>query len=199
MTDYKIPTAVEAAVVTRLYEHAGRKRWTHLQDADRTRLYQEWTDDPDIGGRLIDFLGQSANVRPWIKDGPMKEYERSRRGLGKYAQYVQQQAATLEEIIERSLGGEWEILPGSKKLKPIRATVRRVGQEIEELHFVTGQTSQFKHLVWPAILDRANGETAPWTICVVDPFLNPLTREQKAEHARLAKFLGVRVVYFDEM
>ncbi|WP_329159976.1 hypothetical protein OHB49_11410 [Streptomyces sp. NBC_01717] len=199
MTDYKIPTEVEAAVLTRVFEQAAEADWLNLQDGDRTRLYQQWTDDPEVGGRLIGFVGLAANVRPWLKDGPMKEYQRARRGVGKYAKYVKRPAATIDEIIAKTLGGEWEIVPRSKRQKPMRAKVRRVGSEDDELHFVAGPDASFKHLVWPATLDRSGGETAPWTICVIDPFLNPLTREDKAQHERLAKFLGVRVIYFNEM
>ncbi|MEV0636971.1 hypothetical protein AB0I77_18825 [Streptomyces sp. NPDC050619] len=199
MTDYKIPSDVEAAVVTRIYEYADEARWTHLQDADRTRLYQEWTDDPEIGGRLIGFVGQTANIRPWLKDCPMKEYGRARRGVGKYAKYVKNRAATLDEMVEKALGVEWEIVPGSKRQKPMRAKVRKIGYEDDERNFVAGAASSLKHLVWPAILDRSSGETSPWMICVVDPFLDPLTLEQKAEHQRIAAFLGVRIIYFNEM
>lgn len=199
MTDYKIPIEVEAAVLTRVFEQAAEADWLNLQDSDRTRLYQQWTDDPEVGGRLIGFVGMAANVRPWLKDGPMKEYQRARRGVGKYAKYVKRPAATIDEIIAKTLGAEWESVPRSKRQKPMRAKVRRVGSEDDELHFVAGPDASFKHLVWPAILDRSGGETAPWTICVIDPFLNPLTREDKAQHERLAKFLGVRVIYFNEM
>lgn len=199
MTDYNIPVQVEAAVLTRVFAQAAEADWLNLQDADRTRLYQEWTDDPEVGGRLVGFVGQAANVRPWLKDGPMKEYQRARRGVGKYAKYVKKPAATIDEIIEKTLGGEWETIPGSKRQKPMRAKVRRMGMEEEELHFVAGPAASFKHLVWPAILDRSNGETAPWTICVIDPFLNPLRREEKVQHQCLATFLGVRVIYFNEM
>lgn len=199
MTDYKIPTEVEAAVLTRVFAQAAEEDWTNLRDADRTRLYQRWTDDPEIGVRLVGFLGMAANVRPWLKDGPMKEYQRARRGEGRYAQYVTRRAATLEEIITKTLGADWEIVPRSKRLKPMRARVRRVGSEDDELHFVAGPKKSFKHLAWPAILDRSGGETAPWMICVIDPFLDPVTREEKARHDRVARFLGVRIVYFNEI
>lgn len=148
---------------------------------------------------MIGHLGSTANIRPWLKDIAMKEYPRALRGETKYAKYVSQPAATLEEIIEKSMGGEWDLVPRSKRQKPMRAKVRRIGAEDDELHFVAGPSGSFKHLVWPAILDRSNGETAPWTICVIEPFSSPVTREDKALHDRLARFLGVRVIYFQEM
>ncbi|MFK4111701.1 hypothetical protein [Streptomyces sp. NPDC002176] len=199
MTDYKIPPTVEKAVVTRIYCQADEARWPHLQDVDRTRLYREWTEDPEIGGRLLDFVGQQANIRPWLKDCPMKEYERARRGEGKYAKYVSRPAATLEQMVAAILGPGWEVIPGTTQQKPMRARIREVGVEDEERHFVAGTAANLKHLVWPAILDRSTGETWPWMICVVDPFRAPVSPEKKEEHRRMAEFLGVRVVYFNEM
>ncbi|MEU9268659.1 hypothetical protein AB0E04_24860 [Streptomyces sp. NPDC048251] len=201
MSNFNIPPAVEEAVVTRIYRQADELRWAHLQDEDRTRLYQKWTEDPEIGGRLVDFVGQMANIRPWLKDCPMKEYARARRGIGKYSKYVSKPAATLEEIIARTLGPEWEVVPGTIQQKPMRALVRESGTEDVERNFATGSVERagFKHLLWPAILDRSKGESAPWTICVVDRFLDPLGPDDKAEHRRVADFLGIDIVYFNEM
>ncbi|MCK9921141.1 hypothetical protein MXD61_04330 [Frankia sp. AgPm24] len=198
MTNYNIPAAVEEAVVTRIYAEAHEAGWPHLQDADRTSMYQKWTDDPEIGLRLLDFVGQAANIRPWLKDCPMKEYERARRGKSKYARYVAQPAATLEQIVEGILGREWEVIPGSMQDKPWRARIRRIETE-EERHFVAGSVASLKHMMWPAIIDRSNGETWPWTICVFDPFQSPVTVEKRADNERLAKFLGVDIVYFKEV
>ncbi|MFE1166179.1 hypothetical protein [Nocardiopsis sp. NPDC058789] len=201
MTDYKIPAAVEEDVVTRIYAQADEARWQHLQDADRTRLYREWTEDSEIGGRLLGFVGQRSNIRPWLKDCPMKEYERARRGEGKYAKYVSRPAATLEEMVKTVVGAEWQVVPGTSRQKPMRARIREVGSEDEERHFVVGQLTpgNLKHLLWPAIIDRSSGPSWPWTICIVDPFRAPVTPEQKDSHRRLADFLGVQIVYFTEM
>ncbi|MFJ3505293.1 hypothetical protein [Streptomyces sp. NPDC090135] len=199
MSKYNIPADVEDAVLRLVYSKAAQADWLALSDDERTRLYQRWTDDPEIGGRLIGHLDSAANVRPWLKDGPMKEYQRALRGGTKYAKYVSKPAATIEEIIEKTLGGEWEVVPRSKRQKPMRAKARKVGSEDEELHFVVGSSSNFKNLLWPAILDRSNGQTAPWTICVIDAFTSPVTREERATHERVARFLGVRVIYFQEM
>ncbi|MEW1701144.1 hypothetical protein [Streptomyces sp. NPDC091278] len=199
MTTYKISPSVEKTVVTRIYDQAAKAHWSHLSDEDRTRLYQQWTEDPEIGGRLLDFVEQVANIRPWLKDCPMKEYERARRGETKYAKYVTRPAATLEEIIAATLGADWEVIPGTVRQKPMRAKVREIGAEEDERHFVAGPAASLKHLVWPAILDRSKGETGPWTICVVDPFRDPVTPEKKEEHRSVTEFLGVRVIYFNEM
>ncbi|MFJ3162697.1 hypothetical protein [Streptomyces kanasensis] len=199
MSKYNIPTEVEEAVLKLVYSQAADADWFAQSDDEHTRLYQRWTDDPKIGGRLVGHLGSAANIRPWLKDIAMKEYPRALRGETKYAKYVSQPAATLEEIIEKSLGGDWELVPRSKRQKPMRAKARKIGAEDDELHFVAGPSGSFKHLLWPAILDRSNGETAPWTICVIEPFSSPVTREAKALHDRVARFLGVRVIYFQEM
>ncbi|SNQ51961.1 conserved hypothetical protein [Frankia canadensis] len=199
MTDYKIPRDLEKDVVTRIYTKADEAQWRHLQDAERTRLYQEWTEDPEIGGRLLGFVGQQSNIRPWLKDCPMKEYERARRGEGKYAKYVMRPAATLEQMVAATAGRGWEIISGTIQQKPMRARIREVGTETEERHFVAGPVANLKHLLWPAILDLSNGGIWPWTICVVDPFRAPVPPERREEHRRVANFLGVQVVYFEEM
>jgi hypothetical protein len=197
VTDYKIPPNVEKLVVTRIYAQADEAQWPHLQDADRTRLYREWTMDPEIGGRLLGFVEQQANIRPWLKDCPMKEYERARRGEGKYAKYVSRPAATLEQMVKATFGTDWEVIPGTIRQKPMRARIREAGTE-EERNFVVGSAAHLKHLAWPALLDRSNGETWPWTICVVNPFRAPVPPEKKEEHRRVAEFLGLRIIYFNE-
>lgn len=198
MTYYKIPPSVEKAVVTKIYTQADDARWQHLQASDRTRLYQDWTEDPEIGGRLLDFVEQRANIRTWLKDCPMKEYERARRGEGKYARYVTRPAATLEQMATTTLGEDWEIVPESTRQKPLRARIRRVGSEDEEQNFVVGKSSDLKHLVWPALFDLAKKGTWHWTICVIDPFRDPVTPERKEEYGQIADFLGIQIVYFSE-
>ncbi|MFD4546309.1 hypothetical protein [Streptomyces sp. NPDC058466] len=199
MSDYNIPPDVEAAVVTQLYAQAAELDWTHLNSTDRTRWYQSWTKDPEIGGRLIGFVGGTENIRPWLKDCPMKEYERARRGEGKYSAFITRHAATLEEVVAKTMGADWEIVEGTRAVKPLRVRIRRTGSEDDERHFVLGEEPQLKHLLWPAVIDRSRGESYPWVVCVVDPFAAPLTVEQKSLHRRLENFLGVRVVYFSEI
>src|ERR1700733_2055700 len=107
MTSYSLPPALEADVVGSLYRQAAELKWTYLTAQDRTRHYQRWTEDPTIGGRLVLFTGKPENVRPWIKDGPMKEYTRATYGVGKYAQYVTQPPTPVGTLVARALGDGW--------------------------------------------------------------------------------------------
>jgi hypothetical protein len=74
-----VPEAIRAEVKTKLVAIADSMDWMRLPPASRTRYYDNWTKDPEIGGRLQRYL-EPSQVRVYIKDALMKEHARERRG-----------------------------------------------------------------------------------------------------------------------
>ncbi|MEV1244502.1 hypothetical protein [Nonomuraea sp. NPDC049750] len=195
MTAYSLPTDLEEDIVRLLYGQAAEVNWTYLPDGERTRLYQQWTADPEIGGRLLPFVGTSENVRPWIKDGPMKEYTRATYGVGKYAPLVAKPTTSVEMLVEKALGAGWSVDLESLDIKPLKVVIRREDDEEVEQRFTWGPVRDFKHLAWAAITAQADGDPLPWVICAVDSFVRRVTSAQKATHERIAQRLSLTVAH----
>ena len=105
------PREVETKVVTKLYEDAKRMDWAYLPAQLHSVQYAKWVDDPEVGGRLREFLSPS-DARVWIKDGPMKEWSRAVSGFGKYAALVQDAEDLPLKLVPKALGADWEADPG---------------------------------------------------------------------------------------
>ncbi|KUN80359.1 hypothetical protein AQJ66_26860 [Streptomyces bungoensis] len=194
MTAYDLPADLEATVVGLLYQRAAELDWLHLTDIERTNYYASWTEDPQIGGKLLLFIKKPDAVRVWMKNGPMKEYSRALNGVGKYAQFVDQRRTDVQTLITKALGPEWLVVPDTQKIKPLRLTVRRNDNEDDERRFCWGPSRDLKHLVWRAISDQVEGDTTPWVICVVSPFTRPAANSERAQHQRLATRLGLEII-----
>lgn len=194
MSTYDLPPELEESVVRLLYQRAAELGWAHLTDSERTNQYQYWTDDPEIGGKLVLFIKKPEAVRVWMKDGPMKEYARAVNGIGKYSKFIDDDQIELRALIAKALGPGWLEVPGTQKIKPLRVTVCRKDDEGEERRFCWGPSRDLKHLVWRAIADQAEGDSVPWILCVVSPFTRPATKSELAEHKRLATRLGLEIV-----
>ncbi|WP_424211998.1 hypothetical protein ACN20G_07795 [Streptomyces sp. BI20] len=195
MSTYALPPDLEEEIVRRLYGRAAELRWTYLPDSERTKRYQMWTADPEIGGKLIPFIGKPENVRPWIKDGPMKEYVRATYGVGKWASCVIEPATPVETLVTRALGPGWHVDLETLEIKPLRVTIRRDDDEEVEQRFAWAPIKDFKHLAWAAISAQAEGDTHPWAICAVDSFVRPVTSKQKATHEKIARRLGLTLAH----
>jgi hypothetical protein len=193
MSAYSLPRDLEEDVVRLMYQRAEEVNWPYLTDSERTEFYRLWTEDPAVGGRLLPFMGKPENVRPWMKDVPMKEYARAANGVGKYAPLVARPAAPVDVLVHKALGSGWTADPASLRIKPLRVTIHRDDDEEEERHFVWGPARDFKHLSWAAIAAQADGDARPWVVCVVDSFVRPVSSSQKATHQRLALRLGLEI------
>ncbi|MEU5356047.1 hypothetical protein CWI85_34970 [Streptomyces albidoflavus] len=191
MTKYAIPSDLEEEVVRLLYRRAADLNWTYLTDTERTRHYQTWTSDPEVGGRLLPFIGKPENVRPWLKDRPMKEYIRATYGVGKWAPLVVKPATPVSALVDRALGSGWNVDIETLDIKPLCVTIRHEDDEEMERRFAWGPMRDFKHLAWAAIVAQAGGDALPWVICTVDSFVRKITPEQRATNERIAKRLGL--------
>lgn len=179
----RIPREVEAKVVTKLYEDANRLDWAHLTPQQHSTQYAKWVEDPDVGGRLREFLS-TGDARVWIKDGPMKEWSRAVSGVGKYANHVRDAQDVPARLVNRALGAEWQAEPATIQVKPLRVVARR-GED--EAVLTWAQARDLKHLVWAALTASAEGDTRQWVLCVIETFTKPTPANEKEAHHRLAK------------
>lgn len=72
-----VPEATRAAMRAKLWRQANELGWVTLSPADKSRQYEAWTRDPEIGLRLVRYVG-AEQVRVYIKDTLLKDYTRTR-------------------------------------------------------------------------------------------------------------------------
>jgi hypothetical protein len=145
--DRLLPEEQLASVVRTLYAEADDLRWDTLSLPDRSRTYAAWVEDPKVGGILTRYMTPEA-ARSWIKDGPMKEYSRARRGAGRYARFGRVAGTTAIDIVRKILGADAEIVSGSEGDKPFHC---RVEQRDHELFLVWGEARNYRNLLWAAL------------------------------------------------
>jgi len=74
----KIPEALRNELREKLWALADDLGWQALSWVEKSPLYEAWTKDPEIGGRLSRYIDQ-RRVRVYIKDTIMKGYVHSRQ------------------------------------------------------------------------------------------------------------------------
>lgn len=198
MSGYSLPRDLESDIVGLLYKQAADLNWTNLPDAERTKMYRRWTENPDIGGRLELFIGRPESVRTWIKDGPMKEYTRATYGVGKFASCISRPSTSIDTLVAKALGNTWIPDPETLQIKPLSVHIRHMKDEDREQCFAWGPVRDFKHLVWAAISAQANGDPLPWVICVIDSFVRPVTSKQKSFHERIGHRLDLTIKHITD-
>lgn len=73
----KIPNGFLAKFRSELWARADAANWIRLSDAEKAYYYEEWQNDPDIGG-VLGAYADIRNVRVYIKDTIMKPYAREK-------------------------------------------------------------------------------------------------------------------------
>lgn len=178
-------------VVTRLYDDAKTLSWATLTPQQHSSHYTKWVDNPEVGGRLREYLSAS-DARVWIKDGPMKEWSRSLSGVGKYASLVDGANDIPARLAQKALGKDWKVDSDTLRVKPLRVTVRN---EEDETILAWAPATGLKHLVWAALTASAQGDSREWVLCVVETFIKPTPANEKEAHQRLAKRCALRLVH----
>ena len=69
---------IKKSVTHRVHRMADEVDWSHLTIPERSKLYEFWTADPQVGGLLNEVM-DPERVRVYLKDTIMKNYARSRR------------------------------------------------------------------------------------------------------------------------
>jgi hypothetical protein len=73
----RLPDDVRDRLRERIWSAADELGWSALNDTERSRRYEQWTRDPEIGGTLAHYM-DPRKVRVYIKDSLLKPYERAR-------------------------------------------------------------------------------------------------------------------------
>ncbi len=68
-----IPGEVRLRLRAALWQAADEMGWLGLKSSDRTKHYERWTRDPDVGGVLAHYMNQ-GKIRVYIKDSLLKGY-----------------------------------------------------------------------------------------------------------------------------
>ena len=187
----RIPATVERTVVAKLYSQAESLEWSDLTPKKRSAQYDKWLEDPEIGGKLVQYLTPAA-ARVWVKDGPMKEWTRARNGVGKYASFVSGSSSVLQKIVRKALGEDWDIRPETLKVKPLRAVASCGGNEAV---ITWAPPNGLKHMIWAALAASASGDSRDWTVCVTETLTNPTPENERQWHRRLADRAGLKLVH----
>jgi len=72
-----LPDDVRESLRRVLWAKAEALGWVDLSAADKTRQYEYWTQDPNIGGILARYM-DPPRVRVYLKDAIFKPYSRAR-------------------------------------------------------------------------------------------------------------------------
>ncbi|MFD2398994.1 hypothetical protein ACFSVJ_22495 [Prauserella oleivorans] len=121
-----LPKDVRDRVIRRIYADMRAIDWDELSPRERTRQYDLWVNDPEIGGVIANF---NDDPRHWIKDGPVKEWPRAKIGHGSHARLLGEdhdpaaERRRLAEKIVRLTLPEWVPDPDSITEKPMRMVV----------------------------------------------------------------------------
>ena len=70
-----VPDAVRERLKALVWSRADAIGWMDLSPTDKTTYYENWTNDPDIGGVLTRCIDK-AQVRVYLKDSLLKDYVR---------------------------------------------------------------------------------------------------------------------------
>lgn len=184
----RLPSKVRTEISRIILQRAVEIHWDDLLFSDRSRKYEEWMSDPEIGGRILKYMAREK-ARVWIKDGPMKEYARAKRGLGPYAILLDAAMNYEGAITTKVYGNKWKVVPDSIKTKPATFSVTD-GDSIQVVFW--GTTKELKHLIW-AWLNCSCGTDC--RIVILSTSMNPVTADMQIKYARIAQKLGTIFTY----
>lgn len=189
-----VPEEQLAAVVTALYADADSAGWDTLPLADRTRTYSAWVDDPRIGGILTRYMTPEA-ARAWIKDGPMKEYGRARRGAGRYARFGRQGGTTAADVVRFVLRNGATVVQGSYGDKPFHCLATDGRGEINYLAW--GEARNLRNLLWAALRAAVDDGLSAHIVVMEPPGLTT-PGDQVKTHRALAARCGLGMHHMRE-
>jgi hypothetical protein len=74
-----VPDHVREELRRVLWEKADALGWSDLSASDKTRHYEHWTQDVNVGGTLARYM-DPPRVRVYLKDAVFKPYSRAKLG-----------------------------------------------------------------------------------------------------------------------
>ena len=192
--DLLLPAAIRAEVVTALYAEANRLGWATLGPQDKTTAFNRWVEEPRIGGRLAHYMTREQ-ARLWIKDGPMKEYARAMRGLGRFAVFGRQGGTSPVEIVTHALRDGAQI-NGAVGTKPPHCLA--TAADGTSAYVTWGDAGSFKHLLWAA-LRGSTEQSVAGHIVVLEPPGTVTPTATATFHRALTDRCGLNVHYLREI
>ncbi|WP_157474526.1 hypothetical protein [Parafrankia sp. EUN1f] len=183
-----LPDAVRRQLITEIYRRADELDWDGLTQVDRSATYNRWLDDPTIGEVLAQFVPRER-ARLWIKDVPMKNYDRARHGIGPYAQFATRRLPGPDYLVHQEFGPEWSINTKSLREKPSRCLITD-GRTRKLL--IWGNPSNFRALIWAGLNARIDGGPTPVIVVSVRQGQR-LTEGEIARHVLLGGQAGIEV------
>ena len=190
--DPLLPKKQRAVVVTALYKDAALRGWPTLSPQARSQIYLEWVADKRIGGILVRYM-TPERARTWIKDGPMKEYGRARRGTGRFATFGQEGGTAPIDIVRFALGSDATILPDSVGVKPFHCLVERGGNK---LYLTWGEARNLRNLLWAALRAALDGAEAHIVVMEQPDRVTP--SDEARDHNALAARCGISLHHMRE-
>jgi hypothetical protein len=184
----RMPDEKRLQVIVELYRRADQVDWDGLQSAERSTWYTRWLDDAEIGGVLDAYMTRDQ-ARLWIKDTPMKHYNRARSGIGPYKELVSSRLPDAPRLTHLVFGDDWTVLPESIRDKPNRCIISNGQRRVD---IMWGPPRTFQSLVWAA-LNAVVDEADEPAILVVSRQGERLTDGQVARHRKMGELLHVAV------
>jgi hypothetical protein len=180
-----IPEDVRRKVIVELFRRADALDWDGLQPADKSAWYARWLDEPDIGQVLARYMPRDK-ARIWIKDTPMKHYNRARSGIGPYADLVTGRLPDAPTLARLVFGEGWTTISTTLRDKPNRCVISK---DDERVQVIWGGQKNFQSLVWAAINAIVDAGPTP-AILVVTKQGERLSDGQIDRHRKICELVG---------
>lgn len=186
-----LPDVTRDQVCSELGLRMDRVRWEEISASRASALYDEFVDDPKIGGVLKPFLPVDK-IRVWIKDGPAKEYRRALEGVGYMAAHTSRAYPGPDALITAALGDGWGHDPATIEEKPMRCLAHdELGRHVL---VVWGSLGALQGIYWVASTHRATNPDQPVTMVITKPSQAPLSGQEYDLARRLADIIEVDCV-----
>ncbi|QKW33290.1 hypothetical protein HUT06_03975 [Actinomadura sp. NAK00032] len=186
----ELPEEIRAEVIKELYRQAEELDWELLSSTEKKLQYRRWIDDPRIGGALRPFF-DDHRIGTWIKDTPMKEYARAQEGFGAMARYVRSRFPSPEQLIARTLGERWSVVPDSVDDKPMHCLASD-GQT--QRYVCWGRPKTFRDLTWAALNQAVDTGTKPLIVVTLQDGL-VVSDAEKERQTSIAEHCGIDIRY----
>ena len=191
-----LPEEQLESVVRSLYTQADEAGWDTLGPRDRSRMYTQWVETNDPVGKVLTQYMTPEAARSWIKDGPMKEYARANRGVGRYAAFGRTGGTNSSDIVQHALGPGATIEEGSETVKPLRCHART--KDGRRALVLWGDFRSFKDLLWAALRAAADEGDTPH-IVVLEPPGKITSTSERTRLSAIATRCDITVTYMREI
>lgn len=183
-----VPTSVRDEVAKILYAEADALDWERLTPQFKTGQYNQWAEDPRIGGLLARFI---PNPIGWIKEVPLKEYARALENMGRFASFTTLHYAAPGDFVGPTFGRQWEYVPDSLADKPAHCLAT---DGVTTRYICWGPPGQCKELLWAAVTAGLEQSGTPGIALSVrsDAEIDPSLQRK---HKRIGERCGIEIKY----